>query len=104
MNVLRQIAIPENGKLWIDVPKEMNNRAFEVIVLPIENFFEKENRQVQIINFLKTHPADEPAIKDAQKLMLAHQIIDAGVSIDVPNDYLRAFEESKHDRTMPFRA
>lgn len=104
MNALRQIAIPENGKLWIDVPKEMNNRAFEVIVLPIDDFFEKENHQAQMIDFLKTLPTDvDIAPKNAQKLILAHQIIDAGVSINTPTDYLKAFEESKQDRTLPFR-
>ena len=68
MNALRQIVIPENGKLWIDVPKEMNNRAFEVIVLPIEDFFEKETLQAKINAFLKTLPADEPTITESEIL------------------------------------
>ena len=50
MNALRQIAIPQNGKLWIDVPKEMNNRAFEVIVMPLEQMDDSMINLLKITN------------------------------------------------------
>ena len=36
MNALRQIVVPQNGRLWIDVPKEFSQKRVEVIVLPVE--------------------------------------------------------------------
>lgn len=35
MNALRQIVSPQNGRLLIDIPKGMDNQAFEVIVMPL---------------------------------------------------------------------
>ncbi len=36
MNALRQIVSPQNGRLWIDLPKEFSQKRFEVIVLPVD--------------------------------------------------------------------
>ncbi len=36
MNALRQIVSPQNGRIWIDLPKEFSQKRFEVIVLPVE--------------------------------------------------------------------
>ena len=36
MNAIRQIVSPQNGRIWIDVPKEFAQKRFQVIVLPIE--------------------------------------------------------------------
>ncbi|WP_041257472.1 hypothetical protein [Fibrella aestuarina] len=35
MNALRQIVSPQNGRLSIDVPRGLEDQAFEVIVVPL---------------------------------------------------------------------
>lgn len=35
MNAIRQIVSPQDGRLSIEIPKEMDAQAFEVIVLPL---------------------------------------------------------------------
>ncbi|MCU0339297.1 MAG: hypothetical protein MUE30_05400 [Spirosomaceae bacterium] len=79
MNALRQIISPENGKLLIEIPKEYQQKRFEVIVLPI----------------------DEPADKDEKKLAMAHKIIDIGLAVS--DDFVSDFEQYKKDRSLPFR-
>ena len=36
MNAIRQIVIPQNGRIWIDVPKEFFQKRVEVIVFPVD--------------------------------------------------------------------
>ena len=64
MNAIRQILSPANGKLLIDIPKEYQQKRFEVIVLPIEDTQTKEDLQEKINAFLKTLPTDEPNITE----------------------------------------
>lgn len=66
MNALRQIVSPQNGRLWIDLPKEYQQKRYEVIVLPIDEPSEKEQLQLKMTQFLDTLPADEPALTDAE--------------------------------------
>lgn len=79
MNALRQILTPSNGQLLIDIPKEYQQKRFEVIVFPI----------------------DEPAEKDSKKLAMAHKIIDMGTSMS--HDFITDFEQNNQDRPLPFR-
>ena len=66
MNALRQIVSPQNGRLWIDLPKEYQQKRYEVIVLPIDEPSEKEQLQLKMAQFLDTLPADEPALTEAE--------------------------------------
>ena len=50
MNVIRQIIRPENGKLMIEVPEDMQNQSFEVIVTPLENVDEAMLNILKITN------------------------------------------------------
>lgn len=66
MNAIRQIVSPSNGQLLIDIPKEYQQKRFEVIVLPIEDAQIRENLQEKINAFLNTLPADEPDMTEAE--------------------------------------
>ena len=36
MNAIRQIVSPQNGRIWIDVPKEFAQKRVEVVFWPVE--------------------------------------------------------------------
>ena len=84
MNALRQFISSDNGTLSIQLPVEYHRKNLEVIILPVENdtFSAKIN---------------------AQQLAEAHRIIDEGINIENKSDFLADFEESRQDRTLPFR-
>ena len=60
MNALRQIVVPKNGKLSVQLPKEYTQKSFEVIVLPIDEPTDIELIRAKMNAFLETLPADEP--------------------------------------------
>lgn len=68
MNALRQILSPLNGQLLIDIPKEYQQKRFEVIVLPIEETPEQDILQAKMSAFLNTLPISEPAISETEIL------------------------------------
>jgi hypothetical protein len=84
MNALRQFVNSDNGILSIQLPVEYHRKNLEVIILPVEN--------------------DTVSLKiNTHQLAQAHLIIDAGISIENTADFLADFEESRQDRTLPFR-
>ena len=68
MNALRQIVTPSNGQLLIDIPKEYQQKRFEVIVLPIDETTEQDILKDKMAAFLNTLPSTEPNITDAEIL------------------------------------
>ena len=81
MNALRQFITPVNGILSIPLPIEFQKKNLEVIIMPVK----------------------VDTKKNALKLANAHRIIDEGVEIDNPIDFLAEFETSRQDRPLPFR-
>ena len=81
MNVLRQFITPVNGILTIPIPIEFQKKNLEVIIMPVK--VDKRRNALQLAN--------------------AHRIIDEGVEIDNPIDFLAEFEASRQDRPLPFR-
>ncbi|MBB3837208.1 hypothetical protein FHS57_001202 [Runella defluvii] len=68
MNALRQILTPSNGQLLIDIPKEYQQKRFEVIVLPIDETTEQDILKAKMTAFLNTLPTTEPTITEAEIL------------------------------------
>lgn len=62
MNALREIISPKNGRLSIVIPKNFNQKRFEVIVIPIEDNEPTTFIKSQMDAFLKTLPNAEPQI------------------------------------------
>ena len=65
MNAIRQIVSPLNGRISIDIPKEYQQKSFEVIILPIDEASDKEQIQAKMARFLQTLPVTEPDLTDA---------------------------------------
>lgn len=65
MNAIRQIVSPQNGRLLIEIPKEYQQKRFEVIVFPIDESDAKTQIQNKMAAFLATLPADEPELSEA---------------------------------------
>lgn len=101
MNALRQIVMPKNGKLSVQLPKEYTQKSFEVIVLPIDEPTNIEQIKAKMNAFLETLPDEEPTLIDLQKLEMAHKIIDMGTSVS--HDFIIDFEKNKQDRQLTYR-
>lgn len=68
MNALRQVLGPQNGQLIIDLPKEYQQKRFEVIVLPIDDTDIKTQIHIKMDTFLATLPSDETELSNAEIL------------------------------------
>ncbi len=66
MNAIRQIVSPQNGRLFIDLPKEFIQMRFEVIVLPIDESVEQTQLQRKMADFLATLPDNDPALSEEE--------------------------------------
>lgn len=69
MNDIRSIFTPKNGQLLIDIPREYKQKRFEIIVIPIEESEEESILKAKMDAFVKTLPANEPDISEAEIIL-----------------------------------